>query len=58
MNTWLKKLKHLFKNITKNPRFIDMLGSLMYYYSRWIGSTTKWDIFGLNQFYQTWHQEK
>lgn len=58
MKLWLKKLKDFFKDITKSPWFIDMLGNLMYYYSRWVGKTTRWSIFGLNQLYQVWHQEK
>ena len=58
MKALLKKLKNFFKKITSNRRFIDMLGVLMYYYSRWVGQTTRWGAFGLNQLYQTWHQDK
>ncbi len=58
MKIWLKKLKNFFKAVSKHPRFINILSFIMYHYSRWVGNTTKWDIFGVNQFYQTWNQEK
>lgn len=58
MDAFMKKLKDFFKNITKSPRFIDFLGLIMYYYSRWVGRTTRWETFGVNQFYQTWQKDK
>lgn len=58
MKIWLKKLKDFFKGVSKHPRFINVLSLIMYYYSRWVGKTTRWDIFGVNQLYQVWHQEK
>ena len=58
MKDLLKKFKNFFKNISKHPYFISMLGTLIYYYSRLVGRTTKWDVFGLNQLYQVWHQEQ
>ena len=58
MHDLLKKVKKFFKDLSKHPRFIDFLGFILYYYSRLVGKTTRWDVFGANQFYQTWHQEK
>ena len=49
MKIWLKKLKDFFKGVSKHPRFINVLSLIMYYYSRWVGKTTRWDIFGVNQ---------
>ena len=58
MKNLLKKFKNFFKNITKSQTFINILSFLMYHYSQLVGKTTKWDIFGMNQLYQVWHQEK
>lgn len=53
-----KKIKHFIRNITKSPTFIKLVGYLMYYYGLFVWRTTRWQIFGLNQFYPAWDKEK
>ncbi len=59
MNSEFKKsLKKLFKKVTKGPLVISLISSLIYYYSRFIGKTTRWKMTGVKEFYQTWDKEK
>lgn len=54
----LKKIKDKIKKLTKHPRFIEFIGYLLYLYSRLVGMTTRWEIHGKKEFYQTWEKDK
>jgi len=53
-----KKIKNFIKKITKHPRFISLLSTILYYYARLVGATTRWEIFGVNGLYQQWYKDK
>ncbi len=53
-----KKIKNYIKKITKSPAFTSFLGKVMYYYGLLVFKTTRWQIFGVNQFYPIWEKEK
>lgn len=53
-----KPIKHFIKKITQHPRFISFLSSILYYYARLVGATTRWQISGVNPLYQKWEKDK
>lgn len=53
-----KKIKNYIKKLTKSPAFTAFLGKVMYYYGLLVFKTTRWQIFGVNQFYPIWEKEK
>ncbi len=53
-----KKIKNYIKKLTKSPAFTSFLGKVMYYYGLLVFKTTRWQIFGVNQFYPIWEKEK
>jgi len=53
-----KKLRDLIKKIGKSPTAIKIIGRGLYYYSRLIGKTTRWEIHGMNEAYEIWEKEK
>lgn len=53
-----QKIKEKTKIITKHPRFISFLGYMLYYYSRLVGKTTRWEINGINDVYDIWNKDK
>lgn len=54
----LKKIKKSLKTMTKSPRFINILGIVLYHYSRLVGKTTRWEVYGDDDFYKVWEKDK
>ena len=55
----LKKLiKKLIKRIARSKPVMRLLSGAMYYYSRFVGKTTKWQIKGVDEFYRAWKKHK
>jgi len=54
----LKKIKKLIKKITKSPAFTTFFGKVIYYYGLLVWKTTRWQISGVDCFYDAWEKEK
>ena len=52
-----KILKKAFKKILKSGIVTGIIGTLVYYYTRFVGKTTRWNIKGIEKFYQYWQKE-
>lgn len=52
-----KTLKKMIKRLVKSPVITGLIGSLIYYYTRFIGRTTRWKIIGIDNFYEHWDKE-
>lgn len=52
-----KILKKTFKKLLKSRIVTGLVGSLLYFYTRLVGRTTRWKTKGIGKFYDCWRKE-
>lgn len=52
-----KKCKKFFKSLLQSPVVLSAISSVLYFYARFIGRTTRWQTRGIEKLYQTWEKE-
>ena len=53
-----KALKNLLKKIVKSTFFANLISSLVYWYARLVGATTRWEIHGREKCFATWDKDE